>query len=94
MHHFGYESGTDRVCGGNGNDQFVFESALSAGNVDTISGFQTGLDDVVLDDAVFTGLTPGALPAAAFVIGAAAAAPRRSSSPCVDRTGALPATSW
>ena len=47
-------------------------TALGGGNVDTIADFQSGTDRLRLDDAVFTGLTPGALPAGAFQLGATA----------------------
>ena len=55
-----------------GAHAFRFDSALGAGNVDTIDGFSVADDTIRLDDAVFTGLTPGALPAGAFQLGASA----------------------
>ena len=49
-------------------------TALGAGNVDTIFGFVSGSDKIVLDDAVFAGIGPlGSLAAGSFVTGSAAA---------------------
>jgi Ca2+-binding RTX toxin-like protein len=44
---------------GGGNDNFVFNTSLGAGNVDRITDFREAQDSVRLDDAVFTGLAPG-----------------------------------
>ncbi|HVQ08596.1 MAG TPA: calcium-binding protein [Allosphingosinicella sp.] len=66
------KGGNDLLAGLGGADTFAFTSALGAGNVDTIFDFSAADDTIALDDAVFTGLTPGALPAGAFVTGAAA----------------------
>jgi Ca2+-binding RTX toxin-like protein len=67
-------AGNDTLLGFAGNDTFQFTTALNAAtNVDFIAGFVSGQDRIVLDDAVFTGLTPGALSADAFVSGSAAA---------------------
>ena len=44
---------------------------MGGGNVDTLADLATG-DRILLDDAVFTGLAPGALAAAAFRYGASA----------------------
>lgn len=64
---------SDRLRGGSGNDAFVFDSALDAlSNVDTILDYSTADDRIWLDDAVFTALTAGNDPGAAFVIGSAA----------------------
>jgi Ca2+-binding RTX toxin-like protein len=65
--------GADSLSGGTGADLFRFDSALGGGNVDTILDFAAADDNVLLDDAVFTGLAAGALAAGAFVTGAAAA---------------------
>src|SRR5204863_512013 len=46
---------------------------LGGGNVDQIADFVSGTDKIALDDAVFTGLGFGALPAGAFVTGTVAA---------------------
>ena len=50
-----------------------FDSAPGSGNVDTILDFAAADDNVLLDDAVFTGLAAGALAAGAFRTGTAAA---------------------
>lgn len=66
------KEGSDILTGFRGADSFAFTSVLGASNVDTIRDFEQGSDRILLDDAVFAGLTPGALPAAAFVTGSAA----------------------
>jgi Ca2+-binding RTX toxin-like protein len=56
--------GHDVMTGGSGNDRFVFDSAKTAANVDTITDF-TAADTVLLQNSVFTKLigtgtlTPG-----------------------------------
>jgi serralysin len=64
--------GNDLLVGLGGADTFRFTTALGSGNVDSLFDFVSGTDKIALDDAVFTGLAPGALPASAFVIGTAA----------------------
>ena len=64
--------GQDVLHGNGGADTFAFTTAPGAANVDQIVDYQPGLDIFALDDAVFAGLTPGALPAGAFVTGTAA----------------------
>jgi Ca2+-binding RTX toxin-like protein len=64
--------GHDALIGFGGADTFAFTTALSIDNVDTIATFLSGTDKIALDDAVFAGLAPGALPAGAFVIGSQA----------------------
>jgi Ca2+-binding RTX toxin-like protein len=64
--------GSDVLLGNGGADSFTFTTTLGAGNVDFIADFQVGVDEIVLDNAVFVGLGDGALPAAAFRIGTAA----------------------
>ena len=49
-------AGSDKLRGGDGLDQFVFDAKLGATNVDTILDFQHGVDDIVLDDAIFKAL--------------------------------------
>ena len=68
------KGGVDDLIGNGGNDIFAFTSAIGpgTGNVDTIHDFVSGVDRISLDDAVFTALTPGVLPASAFVLGTAA----------------------
>ena len=65
--------GADVLAGFQGNDTFAFTTALGAGNVDFIVDFLSGADRIALDDAVFGGLAPGALPATAFHTGSVAA---------------------
>ncbi len=67
------KGGNDILVGKSGADSFVFASALGAGNVDHLDDMTSGSDKILLDDAVFTGLAPGALGANAFVTGTAAA---------------------
>ncbi|HEV2747303.1 MAG TPA: calcium-binding protein [Allosphingosinicella sp.] len=65
--------GSDTLTGGMGADDFLFNSALDpAANVDRVTDFEIGLDDIRLDDAIFAGLT-NAGRAAAFHVGTAAA---------------------
>lgn len=65
-------NGADTLTGGAGTDQFVFNTAPGAGQADTILDFVSGTDGLRFDDAVFTGLTPGALPPNAFQLGTSA----------------------
>jgi Ca2+-binding RTX toxin-like protein len=67
------KGGIDLLTGFAGADTFRFTTALGAGNIDQVSDFQAGVDKIALENAVFTGLAAGALPAGAFVVGAAAA---------------------
>ena len=65
--------GSDTLIGGTQADKFVFTTALSATNVDTIQDFVVGEDRIQLDDAVFTALTAGSpMLAGEFTTGAAA----------------------
>jgi serralysin len=65
--------GTDAITTGSGSDRVLFNTALGGDNVDQVFDFSVVSDTFQLDNAVFTALAVGALPAAAFVIGAAAA---------------------
>ncbi len=66
--------GNDSLVGLGGADTYAFTTALGAGNVDVLFGFEHGVDRIALDDAIFTAIGgPGALSANAFVTGAAAA---------------------
>lgn len=47
----------DILTGGIGSDTFVFNTALSNQNVDTITDFVSGVDDIELSKAVFGNLT-------------------------------------
>jgi Ca2+-binding RTX toxin-like protein len=64
--------GNDYLAGVGGADTFAFTTPIGPNNSDTIADFSSANDRIALDDAIFTGLAPGALPAGAFVIGAAA----------------------
>ena len=64
-------TGSDVMEGGAGSDSFTFNTALGAQNVDTISDYETAVDTIVLDDAIFTGLATGTLDASAFNSGGA-----------------------
>ncbi|MEZ5960999.1 MAG: calcium-binding protein [Hyphomonadaceae bacterium] len=66
------ELGADVLQGGQGADTYVFSTAIGAGNVDAINGFNVADDTIELNNAVFTGLSVGALDPGAFVIGASA----------------------
>jgi hypothetical protein len=48
--------GHDTLTGGAGADQFVFNTAPSVANADTVTDFQVGTDHLVLDTAIFTAL--------------------------------------
>jgi len=61
--------GRDSLTGGAGADRFVFDVAPSTANADTVADFQHGVDSLLLENAVFVGLAPGALAATAFVLG-------------------------
>jgi Ca2+-binding RTX toxin-like protein len=67
------KAGNDTLFGGGGNDSFVFDTALGAGNLDTILDFNAPQDTIQLENAIFTGLAAGTLAAGAFRIGATAA---------------------
>ncbi|HTU12656.1 MAG TPA: M10 family metallopeptidase C-terminal domain-containing protein [Allosphingosinicella sp.] len=67
-------AGSDFLDGKGGADSFAFTTALGANNVDTVVGFQTGIDTILLENAVFTALgAAGGLNANAFVAGSGAA---------------------
>ena len=58
--------GADSLFGLGGADTFVFSSAIGPANIDLIADFQTGVDEIALDNAVFAGLVTGALNLSAF----------------------------
>jgi Ca2+-binding RTX toxin-like protein len=68
--------GNDTLTGGSGADDFVFNTALSTAtvqNVDAIIGFEVGIDEIVLENAIFTTIgLAGDLATTAFVIGTGA----------------------
>jgi serralysin len=63
--------GNDTLIGGTGKDVFVFDTALGAGNVDTISGFVAVDDTIVLSKSIFTVLAGEVLNPSALVAGLA-----------------------
>lgn len=65
--------GFDSIQTGNGFDRVLINTALGGNNIDLVQDFDPSSDTFLLDDAIFTALAPGVLPAAAFAIGAAAA---------------------
>ena len=65
--------GLDSLTGGLGNDTFVFDQALVAGNVAAVVDFSPGNDRISLAVSIFTAAGPaGALDPDAFFAGAAA----------------------
>jgi Ca2+-binding RTX toxin-like protein len=64
--------GQDTLTGGSGSDDFFFDTAPAADNIDRITDF-AGADDIVLARSVFTAFTKsGSLASAAFWKGAEA----------------------
>lgn len=61
--------GSDALTGGAGADQFRFDTTLAYGDVDTIVDFASGLDQIQLSSAVFSGLELATLSATAFHAG-------------------------
>src|SRR5207342_2538765 len=61
--------GADTLIGNAGADYFLFDSTLGGGNVDTITGFTSGSDLVLLDHTIFTQIGQGGLAPGAFVVG-------------------------
>lgn len=62
--------GADWLNGGTGRDVFVFDTALSRQNIDTIQGFSVVDDTIYLSHEIFSELPTGALAAGAFNTGA------------------------
>ena len=63
------KGGNDVLSGGAGNDRFIFSTLLDAiRNVDRITDFNVRDDTIAIDDAIFTGLSTGTLPGAAFAL--------------------------
>lgn len=64
--------GKDLLTGKGGADQFVMFGALGSSNVDTITDFQHGIDEIVLDRTYFAQIGPvGALDPTRFIAGGA-----------------------
>jgi cysteinyl-tRNA synthetase len=64
--------GKDILTGGAGKDDFIFDTKLGTGNVDTVKDFEPGNDRIVLDHSIFTKLDKGALADGAFEMGTSA----------------------
>jgi Ca2+-binding RTX toxin-like protein len=64
--------GNDSLTGGAGFDTFVFDTAIGATNIDTITDFNVPQDTIQLDNLIFTALTDGALNATQFGFAATA----------------------
>lgn len=60
-------AGNDVLRGGAGEDTFVFSTTLGAGNVDSITDFNSADDTIQLDSSVFSGLDIGGLDAFEFL---------------------------
>ncbi len=67
-------AGSDVLIGGAGADSFVFDSALGIANSDGLHDFNATADSILLDNAIFTGLSAGTLAATAFRSNAAGVA--------------------
>jgi Ca2+-binding RTX toxin-like protein len=67
-------TGKDVLNGGAGGaDKFYFDVAATAGNADTVQGFEHGLDKIILDDDIFTAFAGfGSVAATKFQLGTAA----------------------
>jgi Ca2+-binding RTX toxin-like protein len=63
--------GKDSLSGGDGSDYFIFDKALGKKNIDTITDFVSGVDQIWLDDAIFKSFTGiiGQIDAGNFVSG-------------------------
>jgi Ca2+-binding RTX toxin-like protein len=48
-------AGIDRLEGGTGSDHYIFADAPGSANADTVVGFASGADKIVLENSVFTG---------------------------------------
>jgi Ca2+-binding RTX toxin-like protein len=46
-------NGVDVLTGGDGADHFLFDKLLRRTNIDTITDFESGIDKILLDDAIF-----------------------------------------
>lgn len=49
-------AGKDALVGGNGSDRFVFNAALTAANIDTVTDFRHDTDVIELEDTLFKGV--------------------------------------
>ena len=60
--------GLDTLNGGAGADTFLFNTAVSPANIDTIIGYAAVDDSIHLENAAFTGMVAGGLAANAFLV--------------------------
>lgn len=84
-------TGNDTLTGGASTDAYVFDAALGATNVDTITNMQlsgSSADTIRLDDAIFVGLAPGSLLAGNFTSNATGAASGTGAQVVYDNSGA------
>lgn len=64
------KEGNDILIGGAGTDTFVFDTKLGIANIDTISDFVSGTDDISLSKKLFGKYKAGDIPLSYFVSGA------------------------
>lgn len=64
--------GSDTLKAGAGADTFVFDTAITRGDVDRIVGFSSAADSIMLNNSVFTGLKSGMMSQDAFHLGTSA----------------------
>ncbi|MEP0322480.1 heme acquisition protein HasA [Bauldia litoralis] len=64
--------GADVLKGARGKDAFVFDTELSAGNIDKIKDFKAKDDTIWLSQTIFSDLDKGGLAKSAFVVGTSA----------------------
>ena len=74
------KEGNDTLTGGSGNDIFVFDTKLGRTNIDTISDFVSGADDINLSKKIFSAFkTVGSDLASDFITAAGAGASAQTS---------------
>lgn len=66
------KGGNDVITTGTGADKVAFTSPFASSNIDRITDFSPKADTILLDDAVFAGLTLGNLASGAFALGSVA----------------------
>ena len=64
--------GNDTITGRGGNDQFIFDTNLGAGNVDIITDFTVNRDQLVLDHLIFDQLGIGHIGPSSLCLGSTA----------------------
>lgn len=53
-------TGNDILIDGDGDDRFLFNTAVSANNIDTVNNLSVGFDTIVLDKTIFSALETAA----------------------------------